>query len=302
MESIMGVKQTERTSAKTQRKLPVKKSKKATRTPKVKKSTDNNVNNIDAAIQSMTNRMAASKAEMDATIKSMIERGEKDSAKVDKIIEEMRQNQKETNQALQQTIEELHKTTQDLSEKLNKTTQDLSEELNKTTQELSEKLNKTTQELSESIHDIDGNVGGLNRRLGKIVELVVLPGLMEKMNKEYSHQFDNVAPNKKFTADGQLYAEMDLFLENGDSVMAVEAKTRLTEGMVNVFVQKLESLRQHEVKAGLVGKTIYAAVASIIFDDNARKAALEKGIYLVSIDQNNEKIKIEPLTRPAGKW
>jgi hypothetical protein len=339
----MGVKLTERASAKAQRKLPVKKSKKTTRAPKAKKSTDSKVGDIGAAILAMTDRMtdrmAASKAETDAAIQLMSARMEKNSADVVKIIEAMKQDQEKTNRALHKTTqdlseklnktmqemsenlnkttadsseklnktmqelsENLNKTTTDLSEKLNKTTRELSEKLNKTTGELSENLNKTTRELSESIHDIDGNVGGVNRRLGKIVEMVVLPGLMEKMNKDYSHQFDNVAPNKKFTADGQLYAEMDLFLENGDSVMAVEAKTRLTEGMVNTFVQKLESLRQHEVKAGLVGKTIYAAIAGIIFDDNARKAASEKGIYLVSINQNNDKINIEPLTRPAGKW
>jgi hypothetical protein len=230
-------------------------------------------------------------------------------AKTAVIIEAMKQAQEETNLALRRTTQdlseklhkttlELRRTTQDLSEKLHKTTL----ELRRTTQDLSEKLHKTTLELSESIHDIDSNVGGVNRRLGKVVELVVLPGLMEKMNQEYGYQFDNVAPNKKFTADGQLYAEMDLFLENGESVMAVEAKTRLTEGMVNAFVNKLELLRQHEVKAGLVGKTIYAAMAGIIFDDNAKKSVLEKGIYLVGIDQNNDKIKIEKPIRIAGEW
>jgi hypothetical protein len=303
-ESIMGIKITKAASVK--RKLPVKKPTKTAvkRVSNVKKPTGRvdeigpailaltdrmnamtasmvaSTAKTDAAILSMTDRMAASKAETDAAILSMTARMEKNSADIVKIIDAMKQDQKETNLALRRT-------TEDLSEKLDKTIREMRE---------------TTRELSESIHDIDGNVGGINRRLGKIVEMVVLPGLMEKMNTEYSHRFDNVAPNKKFTADGQMYAEMDLFLENGDSVMAVEAKTRLTLGMVNAFVQKLETLRQHEVSAGLVGKTIYAAMAGIIFDDNAKKVALEKGIYLVGIDQNNEKIKIETPTRPAGKW
>jgi hypothetical protein len=313
----MGVKITGAAAAKakiTKRKPPVKKPQKATRS-RVWKSADSGEigSAILALTATMTASMAASKAETDAAIRSV-------SAEVATTIEAMRQSQEETNLELRRTTQELseklHKTTQELSEKLHetnlelrRTTQELSEklhettlELRHTTQELSEKLHKTTQELSESIHDIDSNVGGVNRRLGKVVELVVLPGLMEKMNREYNYRFDNVAPNKKFTADGQLYAEMDLFFENGESVMAVEAKTRLTEGMVNAFVNKLELLRQHETKAGLVGKTIYAAIAGIIFDDNAKKSALEKGIYLVGIDRNNDKIKIEKPVRVAGEW
>jgi hypothetical protein len=161
---------------------------------------------------------------------------------------------------------------------------------------------ETNRAIQKSMDKLSGNVGDLNNRLGEIVELVVLPGLMEKMNTLYGHKFDNVSPRKKFTADGQQYAEIDLFLENGEEVMAVEAKTRFTLGMAHDFVNRVKLLRKHEIKAGLADKTIYAAIAGIGFDTNAKVFASEKGLYLVEIDYDNNKVKIAPPKDAVGKW
>jgi predicted RecB family endonuclease len=146
------------------------------------------------------------------------------------------------------------------------------------------------------------NIGDVNNRFGEIIELVVLPGLLGEMNKQCGLKFDNVSPRKRFTDGGQEYAEIDLFLENGESVMAVEAKARFTLGMVNHFVRQVESLREHEDKAGVVGKTIYAAIAAIGIDENVRKFASEKGLYLVEVNNINSKVSISPPKEVVGKW
>jgi hypothetical protein len=54
---------------------------------------------------------------------------------------------------------------------------------------------------------------------------------------------------------------------------------------------------------GVAGKTICLAAAGMVFDDDARKIAEEKGIYLVEVneDYNNDKIKITS-PRTVGKW
>ncbi|MDR2693492.1 MAG: hypothetical protein LBB74_04670, partial [Chitinispirillales bacterium] len=138
--------------------------------------------------------------------------------------------------------------------------------------------------------------------LGKVTELVLLPGLMENLNSQFGYQFDNISPNKIFTAGGKQYAEVDLFLENGDAVMAVEAKTVATKDEVIKHVSRIVRLREHETKAGLTGKTIYAAMAGITFDADARELARASGMYLVELDHSNALITIEPPAGAVGKW
>jgi hypothetical protein len=185
---------------------------------------------------------------------------------------------------------------------VSETVNETSRELRQTTRELSESLEKTTKELSESIGNLNGNVGGINNSLGKVVELVLLPGLMDKMNAQFEYQFDNISPNKIFTESGKMYAEVDLFLENGVAVMAVEVKTRVRRDDVKELLKRVGSLRQHENKAGVVGKVIYAAIAGIYFDDGARELATASGMYIVKLDQGNDRIKIEPPVGAVGNW
>ncbi len=166
----------------------------------------------------------------------------------------------------------------------------------------SEELHKISADLAESLKNLGGNVGDVNHRLGEIVELVVLPGLMTEMNTLFGHNFDNASPRKRFTDSGQEYAEIDLFLENGDSVMAVEAKTRFTLGMVNKYIKQVESLREHEIKAGVAGKKIYAAIAGLGIDANAKTFALKSGIYVVMIDRSGAEFTIESPNGAVRTW
>jgi hypothetical protein len=107
---------------------------------------------------------------------------------------------------------------------------------------------------------------------------------------------------KLAASDAKIAASIDLFLEGDAEVMVVEVKARFKLGLANTFLRRLESLRKHDVTINLAGKTIYAAIAGISIDDNVRGLALEKGIYLIDIDQDNDKIKIEPPKDAVGKW
>jgi hypothetical protein len=178
----------------------------------------------------------------------------------------------------------------------------LSEKLATAIAELSSSQQETNRVFRESMDRLSHDVGGVNNRFGEIIEMVVLPGLLGEMDKQCGLKFDNVSPRKRFTDSGKEYAEIDLFLENGESVMAVEAKARFTLGMANQFVRQVESLREHEVKAGVVGKTIYAAIAAIGIDDNVRKFASENGLYLVEVNNSNSKVTIRPPKEVVGKW
>jgi len=212
---------------------------------------------------------------------------------MDELRGEMAESRRETDLALQETQRVLQKTLKELRGEMAESRRetDLSQQ-------------KTERTLRKMIDELGGNMGGVNQRLGEIVELVVLPGLMKAMN-DYGHKFTMSSPRKKFSKNGRQLAEVDLLLENCEEVMVVEAKSRFKTGEMNGFLAQLELLRKNEKIAGMAGKTIYAAAAGIGFDPEVRKIAKSKGIYLVdiSVDYDNEKLKITPPPKgKAGKW
>jgi sugar lactone lactonase YvrE len=110
------------------------------------------------------------------------------------------------------------------------------------------------------------------------------------------------SPGKEYSdVDGSTLTEVDLLLENCDEVMVVEVKTQVSVKWVNRHLKRLELLREKERITGMTGKTIYAAVAGIGFDEEARALTVENGMYLIEIEEEKERIKIIPPVK-VGTW
>ncbi|MDR2694181.1 MAG: hypothetical protein LBB74_08210 [Chitinispirillales bacterium] len=59
---------------------------------------------------------------------------------------------------------------------------------------------ETNRVLQVAMKDIYKNIGSMGEDIGEIVEILVLPGLKEKMNGEYRYNFNDVYSRKKFSA------------------------------------------------------------------------------------------------------
>jgi hypothetical protein len=189
----------------------------------------------------------------------------------------------------------------DFGVRMDKTMAELAE-LQKKTELTLQEMQRGLLDLQRTVKETTQNLGGINTRLGEIVEMIVLPSLMKKMN-ELNHNFTRASLEKIFSKDGEQFAEIDLMLENGEEVMAVEAKARFKLGEMNDLLRRIELLRKNENITGVAGKTIYIAVAAIGFDKPARKLAEEKGMYIIEINQDNDNIKIKiPPKGKIGKW
>jgi hypothetical protein len=163
--------------------------------------------------------------------------------------------------------------------------------------ELSKQLAASKAMLSEKMAVLSDRIGGLRRSIGEVVELVLLPGLMQKMNGK-GHKYTISSPRKEFRRlDNSLLMEIDLLLENCDEVMAVEAKTLFTLADVEMHLERLKKLRDNEAITGVRGKTIYAGAAGMRFAEGVKQKIEENGIYLIKIDEDNDRVTIIP---PAG--
>ncbi|MDR2692706.1 MAG: hypothetical protein LBB74_00630, partial [Chitinispirillales bacterium] len=196
-ESIMGVKTAKKASAK--KAAPIKTAKKkisgpkyagggkkngAAALPPVRFSRGNRVDRLEEAMASMAASTVASKKEFDARLDAVMV----------SMATSMAASKKELDAAMASMAASTAASEALLTQKM---------------AELSERVDKTSasvDKMSERVDNLGLNVGGINNSIGRVVEMVLLPGLMEKLNTQFGYQFDNISPNKIFTAGGKQYA------------------------------------------------------------------------------------------------
>jgi len=150
----------------------------------------------------------------------------------------------------------------------------------------------------KAVKELSTNLGGLNNRIGGLVELIVIPKIRLDMNKAGGYSFTEATPDKRIrkSIDGQTrdIAEVDMFLSGDNEAMAVEIKAHLTRAYVSEHVNRLHKLRVYEDVAGVVGKKLFAAAVGATVDDDARKFAKKNGMYVIEIREEEEKLIIDP--------
>jgi len=154
---------------------------------------------------------------------------------------------------------------------------------------LSEMFDKTGHRIKEN----DKRVGGLGRSYGKLVEHLVGPGVIKRFG-EHGYHFNDIKKqrHKLYDENGNEETEIDLLLENADTVIAVEVKSRpdREETYLGRHLVRVEIMRAHAKKEGWDGKRILGAIAGAIFDTPVRNATLKAGFFV--IEQSGETMRM----------
>jgi hypothetical protein len=158
-------------------------------------------------------------------------------------------------------------------------------------QETDRKFQETDRKSQETHRAIDR----LSSRQGELIEHIVLPNIKEKFNA-LGYVFTRAGPNVDIaTPQGKSLTEVDIFLENGDYVLAVEVKTKPAVEDVQDHVARMEILRryadEHQDKRKYLG-----AVAGAIVSDQVRDYALKTGFYV--LEQSGDTVKLSSAPEP----
>jgi len=296
----------------------------STSTPKPLKSpqTTDNISRIEEAILSMTVSTAAGIAAVNEEIKKLAsmqqetalaqqktERAQQElvlaQQKTELVQQETALAQQKTERAQQELVLAQQKTelAQQKTELVQQETKRAHQEMARAHQEMEIALKEAQESIREFSRSVNYGLGGVRNSIGHIVEMVLLPGLSAKMNA-LGHKFTHKSYGDVFEReDGSKLAEIDLYLENGREVMVVEAKTHFEEKDVTALLERVQKLRKNEKLTGVAGKTIYAAAAGVTFEPKAYQMIEENGIYLVEVNEENDKIKVKEISiEEAGKW
>ena len=160
-------------------------------------------------------------------------------------------------------------------------------------QETAEQMKETDRmikETREQMKDTDRRIGELGNRFGELAEHLVAPSIMDKFNElgfhftQISADFVTKDPKTKKTI-----AEVDILLENGDVVIAVEVKSKPKKADVDEHFERMEKLR-YAADLRRDKRHYRGAIAGAIMKDSVREHALKLGLYV--IEQTGDTVKI----------
>ena len=177
---------------------------------------------------------------------------------------------------------------------LQKETAAIQKETSENMKETDRKMKETDKQMKETfkrLDDLGVRFGDLGNRFGELAEHLVAPGIATRFN-EMGYKFDSYVHGsyKIFDEKGKIRTEIDMLLENGDHLIAVELKTKPVMKDVEHHIRRLEILREHRSKHR-DDRKIQGAIAGAVFGSEVKRATIEAGLFV--IEQSGDTMKIE---------
>ncbi|MDR3283869.1 MAG: hypothetical protein LBS97_01675 [Treponema sp.] len=164
------------------------------------------------------------------------------------------------------------------------------ERLFKETREFQKEVSAQQKKTDQQIKDLGKQMGGLHKSFGDLAEHLVAPNLVTKF-RELRYAFTKAAYDVEFKeSNGSTLTEVDVWLENGDFVMAVEIKGKLLKKDVDDHLERMDILHGYGKEHGDTRKLL-GAVAGGIARKDARDYAIQKGFFV--IEQSGDTLKID---------
>jgi hypothetical protein len=160
-----------------------------------------------------------------------------------------------------------------------------------------EETDKALQKLSADVREMSKAVGHVGHDIGELMEFIVIPKIRLAMNATGKHTFNTMQTERKLKKIDELdekktITEVDVLLYGDTEVMAVETKSHLITRDVKKHIERLDILRQNEKLVDIKDKKLFGAVVGAIVDEGAKSYALERGLYVVTIREEENKLDI----------
>ncbi|MDR1531327.1 MAG: hypothetical protein LBS62_03940 [Clostridiales bacterium] len=137
-------------------------------------------------------------------------------------------------------------------------------------------------------------LGGLGNRFGDWAESYFNKRTIDKFC-ELGYKFTKSGRLEFKDANGDCFAEADIWMENGEYVMVVEVKSDLRKDHIDEHLERIHKIREYMDARG-DSRKILGAVAAMTFYGGCEKYAVKNGLYAVT--QSGENVML--LETPNG--
>ncbi|MDR1902197.1 MAG: hypothetical protein LBQ88_07965 [Treponema sp.] len=157
-------------------------------------------------------------------------------------------------------------------------------------QETDRKFQETDRMIKEMAKETDRKIGSLGGRFGELIEHIMAPNIREKFNA-LGYVFGRTSTDVKFAnTDGSTLTEVDVLLENGEVVLAMEVKAKLHLDDVRDHIERMEKLRLYADAHG-DRRRFEGAVAGAVIPEGVKLFAIKNGFYV--LEQTGDTVKID---------
>jgi hypothetical protein len=155
-------------------------------------------------------------------------------------------------------------------------------------------LRESQKETERLVKETSRQMGLLNNSFGELAEHLVAPGIMDKFN-DLGFNFTRCGKDVKIKEPGnpRTIAEIDILLENGDIVIAVEVKAKPKVKDIEEHIERMEKLLRSANKK-YDNRVYRGAIAGAIMGEDVRRSCLENGFYVIEQAGDTMKIDIPP--------
>jgi hypothetical protein len=158
------------------------------------------------------------------------------------------------------------------------------EQQHQKTKQLIEKNIKVMKRMNKQCGDLDEHFGDADGRL-------IASGVIRIFNALGYHSYA-IAPNVKIMDEsGKVLTEVDLLLDNDDTMIAIEVKAKPRSPDIPYHVNRLAILREHIQRHKKPNKKVIGAIAGAIFDKHIKGEAIDAGLY--TITQGGDTVKLD---------
>ena len=210
----------------------------------------------------------------------------------EQLLKEVSASHKETDQLIKE-VSKTQKETEQLLKEVSasqKETEQLLKEVSASQKETDRQMKETDRRMDKRKKELDERIGYLDNRFGEVVEHLVAPGIAERFN-ELGYHFNGVsAGGHKIIENGIIKAEIDILLENGETIIAVEVKANPNAKDVKKHLKRLETLRYYRRKNN-DNRKIQGAMAGAVFGSAQKKAVIDAGLFV--IEQTGDTMRID---------
>ncbi|MGH6821092.1 MAG: hypothetical protein ACREDU_09555 [Methylocella sp.] len=152
------------------------------------------------------------------------------------------------------------------------------------------------QDTDRKIKDVTKAIGRLGNRLGEFVEEMVRPAVV-RLFQERGIAVHEVHRRTTSERDGDAM-EVDMLVVNDTDVIAVEAKSELTQADVDEHLERMRRFKKlfpHYRDFRVMG-----AVAAMVIADNTARYAYRKGLFVLGPSGDQVIIRNDRNFRPAN--
>ncbi|MEI6141241.1 MAG: hypothetical protein WCP85_18370 [Mariniphaga sp.] len=172
-------------------------------------------------------------------------------------------------------------TKQDILELLDRQAREFQQRLLESDKSMEKSRMEFEKSLKKSRADFDKRLGEIAGTLGKFVEEMVRPKILELFSErgiEIHTTFQNVVG----LIGKERYYEIDLLLINKDIAVAVEIKSKLSKDDVDEHLERLGKIQKIQPeRINFSGVKLYGAVAGMIIENQADRYAYKNGLYVL---------------------